>query len=340
MTMWNDDSYSRDLIDGFRRALRMVMAQDLANQWAWASNQVLPPPHLGPYLAGGIFPVQRLPIDPLNPHTASRFRLDDPPSSHVIASSVGSFGTPNRYEARVAGKLLDVAQFRAQYRPLLIVSGQAQPSRRFLRAVIRSVPDWAGRFVVATGDAISFNTVYRDRQVAWNIQDLPFPLVFFCHHNPIDLDAGFRPSKEGDPGGTAATGTEDVLLYGDIVEALLQAGVPADVPPCANAAELAERLAHVRLHENRIVPGKRGIPLFDDTGQRRSGTGEHVVYLQPVFNDSRDRLLPKSTIEVWAWQRRDWHRGERGQYWQLCGEPLNVSYSDTRREGGVPHDER
>jgi hypothetical protein len=343
MAMWNDDSYSRDLIDGFWRALRQVVAQDLANQWAWTTSQVV----AGTWV-GGIFPVQRLPLNQFNPHTASRFRLEDPPRPHVIDSSVGSFGTPNRYEAKVADDVLDVLQFQAQHRPLLIVSGQAQPSRRFLRGLIRAAPALAGpqsQVVVATGDAISFNTVYRDRQVAWNIQDLPFPLVFFCHHNPTDPDAGFRPGaeaggevEENEPDSTAATGTEDVLLFGDIVEALLQTGAPPDGSPCANAADLTERLARVRLHDDRIVSGQSGIPLFDRVGQRQSGTGEHVVCLQPMWDeDFRDRLLPRAKIEVWAWRRRDWGRQERGQHWQRCGEPLAVFYSDTRMEGGGPH---
>jgi hypothetical protein len=352
MVMWNDDSYSRDLIDGFQRALRVVMAQDLATQWVWSASVAAFgswPPSRG----AGVFPVQRLPIDQYHPYSASQFYLDSPPTPHVVASSVGSFGTPNRYEAKVAGKMLDVLQFQSQpqQRPLLIVSGQSQPSRRFLRGLIRAAPSLAGpqgQVVVATGDAISFNTVYRDRLVAWNIQDLPFPLVFFCHHNPIDPNAGFRLSghaggqvEEDDPGDTAATGTEDVLLFADIVEALLQCGAPADAPPCANAAELAERLARVRLHDDRIVPGEEGIRLFDKAGQRRSGTGEHVVCLHPMWDeDFKDRLLPRATIEVWAWRRREGSRSERGQVWQRCGERLKVSYSNMRREGGGPHDER
>ncbi len=213
--------------------------------------------------------------------------------------------------------------------------------------LIRSVPDLAGRFVVATGDAISFNTVYRDRQIAWNIQDLPFPLVFFCHHNPIDPDAGFRPSEsspnrtvEGDVNTTTTTGTEDVLLFSDIVEALVQTGAPADASPCANAGELAERLAGARLLDDRIVLGTQGIRLFKKDGQRQSGTGEHVVCLRPSFNDYRDRLLPQASIEVWGWRRRDWGRGERGQHWQRYGEPLTVHYGDAPVQGGEEHGAR
>jgi hypothetical protein len=121
-----------------------------------------------------------------------------------------------------------------------------------------------------------------------------------------------------------------MLLFGDIVEALVQTGAPAEGPPCAHAAELAERFAKARQDDDRIVFGGAGVPLFDSQGQRRNGTGEHVVCLQPMWNeDFKDRLLPCATIEVWSWQRRDWDRGERGQHWQRRGEPLTVWYSDS-----------
>src|SRR5207302_175475 len=95
-----------------------------------------------------------------------------------------------------------------QKRPLLVLTGQSAPSRRFLRALVRSAPGMARQFVVATGDAIAFNNVYRDRGVAWNVQDLPVPLVFFCHHNPIDPDAGFRPLQvHAGHGGPGPVGT-------------------------------------------------------------------------------------------------------------------------------------
>jgi hypothetical protein len=359
MVKWDDDSYSRDLIGAFGDALHLLMAKSMATQWAWLSGSIangLCPP----FYSGVIFPTDRLPPnptyepDPAAPYNdadwGSLFCLSPPPVLQVIDSSVGSYDTPNRYEVKAARDLLDLLQNkkrpqnqkRQQKRPLLILTGQSQPSRRFLRALIRAVPDLANRFVVATGDAISFNTVYRDRETAWNIQDLPFPLVFFCHHNPIDPEAGFRPesSRGGGSGpdeanGTATTGTEDVLLFGDMVEALLQAGAPAGLRPCANAEELSQRLALARLQGDRIVLGSKGVRLFDANGQRQSGTGEHVVCLRPTFNE--DRLLPESTLEVWAWRRRDWDRGERGQHWQCCGEPLNVSYSEAAKEGGDAH---
>src|SRR5579883_49851 len=336
MAQWNDDSYSRDLIDGFGAALRQVIARDLANQFVWYSSQAMSASF--PFSSGpGIFPVQRL--SPYYPEPASTFALNLPPRLYRIESSVGSFDTPNPYESRMSAEMLDALLGQSQIRPLLIVSGQAEPSRRFLRGLVRGVPSLAKhrQIVVATGDAISFNTVYRDRDISWNIQDLPFPLVFFCHRNPIDADAGFRAgasesvlTQKDEHDTTAETGTEDVLLFSDIVEALVQSGVPVEGTPCANAAEQAERLADARREDDEITLEGAGVQLFDPEGQRRDGSGEHVVLLQPMWNeDFKDRLLPRATIEVWAWRRRDWSRGDRGQYWQRRGEPLSVWYSDS-----------
>jgi hypothetical protein len=178
---------------------------------------------------------------------------------------------------------------------------------------------------VAAGDAISFNTVYRDRDDAWNIQDLPFSLVFFCHRNPIDPQAGFRV-EGGERSNTAETGTEDVLLFGDIVESLVQTSDLIGSAPLAE--EVVERLLDIRWRDGRIVLDGHSPPLFDREGQRSSGTGEHVVCLKPVWdNDDPNRLLPRATIEVWAWRPADESRGESGQYWQRRGEPLHVAYN-------------
>ena len=166
MVRWEDDAYSRDLIDGFWRALRLVVARSVAREWGWTTGCLAlgaPPPSA----AGGFAPSAYLSILP---------------TPQSIPSSVGTFLTPNRFEAEAARYLLDDARHHPeQRRPLLIVSGQSQPSRRFLRALARTAPDKARQFVVAAGDTIPFNTLYRDRQVTWPIQDLPFSIVSFCH---------------------------------------------------------------------------------------------------------------------------------------------------------------
>jgi hypothetical protein len=270
------------------------------------------------------------------------------PTPQRIDSSVGSFASPNHYESKAARDLIDLllsyekAPRPPQERPLLVLTGQAQPSRRFLRALEGYAPYPARRFVVATGDAIAFNTVYRDRLAAWPIQDLPFPLVFFCHRNPIDRQAGFRPDDEaGAAGGTAATGTEDVLLYEDIVDALIQ----ADATEAASAADLGRRLRGTRLgSDGRVGPAPAGVPLFDTGGGRRSGTGEHVVCLRPqVIRIERRKgemaaelVLPEATIEVWAWRLPAAPESD-GHAWQRVGKPLWVRYEDFPGGGGGAH---
>jgi hypothetical protein len=354
MAQWLDDSYSPDLTEGFWQALRAQVAESAVRDWSWVTGCVgAGGSHLG--VGGGIFPVHRAGPE------ASSFSMAILPTPHPIDSSVGSFAGPNRFESKAARHLIDLlleyertahkpgalatGTHNSQQRPLLVLTGQAQPSRRFLRALEGYGPQAARRFVVATGDAIAFNTIYRDRLPAWPIQDLPFPLVFFCHHNPTDRTAGFRPEAESAAapanGGVAATGTEDVLLYEDIIDALIQ----ADATSAADAADLGRRMRDTRLGpDGRVGPGREGVPLFDAIGNRRSGTGEHVVCLRPCLRrvergkgeTATEVVLPEATIEVWAW--RPLAGPETGGHvWQHVGEPLRVNYDDVPGDGGEVH---
>jgi hypothetical protein len=240
--------------------------------------------------------------------------------TEIVGSSVGTFDRPNPEEERVAGWLLqDLAKHRDQRRPLLVLAGQSQPSRRFLRALQHNAPVEARRFVIATGDTLAFNTVYRDRDVAWPIQDLPFTLVFFCHRNPVDRDAGFRRSDNADGQrlGTSPSGTEDLLLFRDIVEAVTIAAYQGD-GLATQARKLGQALSNARLADDTA----RGPSLFKKDGNRRDGTGEHIVYLRPTIDG--ERILPKAVLTVW-------HRQTGGGAWQLRREPLEVQYD---RPGG------
>jgi hypothetical protein len=305
---WGDDSYSLDLIDGFLEALqKRFLAWSLAREWAWTAGCVGQgaPPFA---LAGGLLP---------------RRNTDELSAPQYVVSSVGTFATPNRFEAQAARFVLDeMDKHPQQRRPLLIVSGQSQPSRRFLRAVARAAPDRARQFVVATGDTLAFNTVYRDHMTLWPIQDLPFKLVFFCHHNPID-PSGFDPERG------QVTGTEDLLLFGDIVETLALAQNQGG-RPCGDAAALAARLAAITWRDGDLGFEEGGPRLFGRSGNRRSGTSEHVVSLRP--HTRGERVLPEATIEVW--ERRVEDRAE--PTWARRGEPLPVRYVDAPGAGDVP----
>jgi hypothetical protein len=332
MVRWDDDAYSRDLVEGFWRALQIAGVESSASEWAWALGCCLragSPPDLG----SAVVPYQRLGAD------GSAFRMAVPPTPLLVDSSVGSFDVPNRMESQAALYLLkSLVDHPNQRRPLLVVTGQAQPARRFLRALDRNAPEQTRRCVVVTGDSISFNTVYRDGKVAWPIQDLPYRLVFFCHHNPTDTAAGFHPAEEvrenGDgPELTATTGTEDVLLFGDIVAALAL-GYHRDGRPCGDAQELGERFHELRLHDGTLgFAPPAGRLLFNKDGNRHSGTGEHIVYLAPQYQGPR--VLPRAVIEVWSWRTEG--TGDKAQpHWLRYGRSLEMRFDESDRQGEAP----
>lgn len=310
LTHWQDDPYSMDLNKRFVGALQRPAATAAVRDWA----------SLAGFATGGGSPIN------LSRVLLGEFRLDTPVSAW-IPYSIGTFDRPNRWEVEEAGKLMraKLESYPEQRRALLVIPAASQPARRFLLALRRASPSEARRFVVATGDAIAFNTIYRDRNVAWPIQDLPFPLVFFCHRNPVDPRAGFPQGEVGhpDPRGKLknTAGTEDLLLYLDIVDSIIQScarngptKLAWTVPP--DAAALAEGLRQIRwqANEDHVAYAATGPILFDQDGNRQSGTGEHVVYLRPLYRGKA--ILAEAMIEVWAWQtdletgQRFWHRQE------------------------------
>lgn len=304
---WQDDAYSGDLTTHFGLALsRQLGGAAVTRDWGWLA---------GAAATGGT---------PLSVESvrSSHFRRDDAVHYQYVKSSVGGFDRPNHYESDAATWLIDdLGRQGEQRRPLLVLSGQAAPARRFLHALKRTERLAARRFIVATGDTLGFDTVYRDRTVDWPIQDLPFTLVFFCHRNPIDRAAGFDPGRDIQVNPSGATGTEDLLLFQDLAAALVQA-VSTDGELLTDTDQLAERLRQARL------PGGGSpdpdSPLFDAAGDRRAGSGEHIVWLSPVTTD--DRVLPAARITVWT-------RLADGS-WAHQDTPLDVHYDNVPREGG------
>jgi hypothetical protein len=329
---WADDPYSNDLTGpdgGFRAALKGPMewsrALSVARDWGWFAGCA----------ADGAFPAN------LPGSMSGQFRVDSLAPPLVIDSGVGTFDHPNRHEAEAAGHLVDeMGKHPGQRRPLLLLAAQQQQMRRFLHVVARSAPTPARRLVVATGDTISFNAVYRDREVTWPVQDLPFPLVFFAHRDPADERAGFGPKDEADPGhadeGAPANGTDTLLLYRDIVEALARSAWSGG-PLAEDASRLREQLVRVAWAPGgRVVlpPDPSGdgatLPtLFDAAGNRRTGTGEHVVCLLPEVE--RVRVMPRARLSVWPLPA-GWTPGGG---WELGpSRTLSVSYQgDLEQEG-------
>jgi len=253
---------------------------------------------------------------------------EQPFLTQTILYSVGSFNQPNVWEEDAVERIVNVlGQHPEQQRPLLVLPAMPQPARRFLRGLARTDPVRAGRFVVATGDGIDFNTIYRDRNLAWPIQDLPCTLVFFCHRNPVDPSAfrEDRPSGDQappDPNEKTTTGTQDLLLYRDIVETVATAAAHEN-GWLDRADDFRQRLTELQFPD--------GTPRFNSQGNQRPGASEYVGVLRPVRDDNR--VQPKALLQVW---NRSGVANGKG-HWDLVRE-LSVDYrsepSVVLREGG------
>ncbi len=240
--------------------------------------------------------------------------------SDFVVLGTGDQFNPNPQDVQAVWRYLLRQTYQENVRRLLVLPTSAVRARRFLRALLNSAPRQAGNLVVLSGDSISFNHIYRDRKLDWNILELPVPLVFFSHRNPIDKSAGFHP--EGTPERPWATsGTQDLLLYRDVVESLLLAGYQED-GLVANADELNNRLLQLNWAKGKLNLKGKGIPLFDAQRNRQLGTGEHIVLLKP--HHQGNLVLPTSTISVWYRETLEDGR----QHWALADELEEVFYSD------------
>lgn len=291
--VWEDDFYSRDLTGAFLDSLRPYLLGSVAA--AELSSRGL--------LVGatGGFPLSPLLHENVNALDAHL------PHASRIPWSTGGFDRPNPFEAEAAEEILNTQRrHQRQRRALLVLSGQSGPSRRLVRALCRQSPIRSRSFVLAAGDTLSMNAVRRDRNITWPIQDLPCSLVFFCHHNPVGAVKSPQPQD-------SARGTEDVFLFKDIVQALTLADGPL------TAAALADHLRRLRVDGDELSRDGDGPLLFDADGNRRSGTGEHVVWLRP--ESVGERMQPLATLTVAAWQLG------RPEPWLRRGEPQTLRYT-------------
>jgi len=220
-----------------------------------------------------------------------------PPAAPVrwsIPYSVGMFNEPNHWEAGAVEQLANmVSQNPEQKRPLLVLPAIPQPARRFLRGLARTDSVLAGRFVVATGDGIDFNTIYRDRNLAWPIQDLPCDLVFFCHRNPVDPTAFREDQPEGspappDPNDKTTTSTQDLLLNRDIIETIVEA-VSSEGGWHSQPDEVCRKLKEITLPDGEV--------RFSPKGNTYAASGVFVVLLKPIRKGNR--VLPQATLQIW-----------------------------------------
>jgi hypothetical protein len=250
----------------------------------------------------------------------------------TIPYGIGDYNLPNPQEAQAAGRFLanSASSFRRQHLMLALPTTSPR-ARRFLRAVCATAAIESRDLVVISGDAINFNDVFRDRHLAWNVLDMPVPLVFFCHRNPIAERAGFG-RKIADEGRVAATGTHDLLLFIDMFQTVIQAAFQHG-ELLADADILRDRLRQTKWYTGKAFnPGFAKTPpaafdLFNAEGDRNSHTGEHVVWLRPEFVG--DQVAMQATLTVWRIPS-----DETQGHWHLAGPPLHVSYNTVAPQGG------
>ena len=254
LAFWEDDPYSRDLMDQCRALL-----------WQWQTEPAASPLRRRGTLADVTF--VQVPI----------------------RHSVGPVTEPNPPEALAVQKLVEeMTQATAAKRALLWLPGEVKPVRRVLRALVQAAPALAPRLVVAIGDAVDFNTIFRDRHLTWPIQALPCDLVLFCHHNPVLAAAGFAaPTGRALDLEAASSGTHDLLLYADVGAMLVEAAFQ-EQRLLASPETVLARL--------KSLKDEAGRPRFDARGERPGGVDEFLVLLRPLREGAL--VLPKAAMIV------------------------------------------
>jgi hypothetical protein len=238
-----------------------------------------------------------------------------------VEYSVGDFYNPNPRERSMITLFIDQQHDAAERPPqLLVLPTGAQRVRRVVRDLCRQAPASARRLVIANGDAISFNTVFRDRDLAWNILDLPVPLVFFSHRNPISRSAGFDPSNP-----KALTSTQDLLFYRDLLESICHAAFDRSnllADSDAMRRRLEKTLWHQHRVRNRIVNEsvQEALDFFDAEGNRKPGTGEFICWLAPHVSGPRN--LDEASLSAWYYDATKNHPS-----WKLLRDPLPLTYN-------------
>lgn len=246
-----------------------------------------------------------------------------------IPHSIGPLHEPNGGERYAVRKLLEELQRVPAEKPvLLVMPGGPVPVRRVLRDIFRSAPAEATRLIVTVGDAIDFNTIVRDRALSWNIQDVPCPLVMFCHRHPMcgRTDPQWKEARQKPERLKGLSSTQDLLLYADIGDTLVRA-LFSENGLTAPSGTLAQRLLQVRDGQGRMVFQNEQPSALQQPeslpGNRRYEAPQFLVLLQPVRQAGQ--VLPWADLYLFehdttGWQRRSY---------------LRVPYED----GAVPHRE-
>lgn len=225
---------------------------------------------------------------------------------HTVPFSVGRMNRTNPAEAEAADHILADLPPDGM-RSVLVIPTVSAPARRTLRALVQGNPDVGRQLVAVTGDGISVNTFFRDREFSWPVRSIPVPFVFFTHADPFgwDTPGSGPPPPPGyeltppRPGAVRST-TEDLRNYNRLTRVVTAA---AFADGTAEVADGPDAVA-ARLRSRRPA-------FFDPSGDRLGGTGEHVVVLRPVFpGQANGRPHPDATLEVYTRRPdgRDWVR--------------------------------
>jgi hypothetical protein len=210
-----------------------------------------------------------------------------------IAYSVGTFTDPNPREREALGRILNDLTSHPDDRSLLVLPAVTQPARRALRALAADSPLVGKKQLVAvTGDGVSFNTVFRDGDVAWPVQELSIPLVFFAHEDPV------KWTTDGGPVDTTSlhspTATDDVLQFADMIEVT------------AKALYLGERVTDA----DKLATQIRKQDFYGPDGERKTGRGEYVVVVRPQFAEG-GRVAREAILDVYTRKTGKWERVRR-----------------------------
>jgi hypothetical protein len=211
-----------------------------------------------------------------------------------VPFSVGGYYNPNRSEEEVAENLLkDLNQLPSQ-RSLLIVPTAAAPARRFLRTLSGAAPGIGRKLVAINGDGMGVNTILRDGEFAWPVRVMNIPMVLFTHNNPVGWDEA--TNYDGTFKLIPPNSTEDVLHFADMVASFTQAAY------CEGESKSLTSSSEEFAKQLRNTPPV----VFDSTGNRVGGRGEHVCVVMPRTETEEANGLPDATFQVW---RRTPERG-------------------------------